>query len=79
MDLKKAPEGGIDVVSLGDCCVEDLDRVLAPFHVDNFCTKKECKKRTNTERDKRVLVVKLAKFLCVECSTHDHNLKRVQT
>lgn len=79
MNLEKAPQGSIDVVSLTDCRVEDLDRVLAPFDIDNFCTKFGYKDSSDNEEARILLVIELAKFLRVKSSTHNQNLKRIQT
>lgn len=38
MNLKKGPKRGIDKVCLTDCSVEDLDGVLATFHIDDLST-----------------------------------------
>lgn len=36
MYLEETPKGGIDIVSLADCCVEDLDGMLASFDIDDL-------------------------------------------
>jgi hypothetical protein len=38
MNLKETAKRGIDIVSLTDCSMEDLDRMLTTFHINDLRT-----------------------------------------
>jgi hypothetical protein len=49
MNLEKSSHSGVNIVRLTFCCMEYVNKMLAAFHVDYFCTSPKFETNQNND------------------------------